>query len=124
VLLHIEKAIYLIDTQIGFIERQILSQINSKIVPESYLEKIQWKGGQTELVELIYALHEAGCFGKIALKKVFICVGKIFDCEITNFYRLFWDIRNRMGEERTFFLNKLRKALSDKLVRMDSGTRS
>jgi len=32
-----------------------------------------------------------------------------------------WDIKNRTAEERTFFLNKLRKKLLDKLVRMDSG---
>lgn len=77
-----------------------------------------------ELVELVYALHEAGSFGNIPLKKLFGFIGKMFDCEITNYYRLFWDIKNRMGEERTFFLNKLRKKLSEKLVRMDSGARS
>lgn len=72
-----------------------------------------------ELVELVYALHEAGCFGDTPLKTVFEVVGKTFDCEITNYYRLFWNVRNRTTEDRTFFLNKLRKALSDRLVRMD-----
>ena len=76
-----------------------------------------------ELVELIYALHEAGSFGKILLKILFGCMSKMFGCEITNYYRLFWDIKNRIGDERTFFLNKLRKMLSDKLIRMDKGVR-
>jgi len=77
-----------------------------------------------ELVELVYALHEAGSFGKIPLKMLFAFISKMFGCEITNYYRLFWDIKNRTNEERCFFLKKLRKTLSDKLVRMDSGARS
>jgi hypothetical protein len=85
---------------------------------------LQWAGTQMELVELVYALHEAGSFGKTPLKTLFTVTGKIFSCEVTNCYRLFWDIKNRIGEERTFFLNKLQKVLSDKLFRMDSGARS
>jgi hypothetical protein len=77
-----------------------------------------------ELVELVYALHEAGSFGNIPLKTLFAAVGKMFGCEITNYYRLFWDIRNRTAENRPFFLYKLIQKLSDKFVRMDSGARS
>ena len=112
---YIQKAEYLIDTQINLTERQILSQNNSEITPELYPEKIQWEGGQVELVELVYALHEAGCLGKTPLKTLFAFVGKMFGCEITNYYRLFWDIRNRNVENRTSFLNKLVKKLLDKL---------
>jgi len=70
---------------------------------------------------LLYAFHEADCFGKISLKDLFFTMGQIVDCKVKNHYRLFWDIKNRTAEERTFFLNKLRKKLLDKLVRMDSG---
>ena len=119
-----EKILYLIDLQIDFVERQIFSQTDPSIKDKSDLEKIQWKGGQMELVELIYVLHEAGSFGTTLLKKLFTTIGKILDCEVDNYYRLFWNVRNRVNEERTFFLDKLRKALSDKLVRMDSGERS
>jgi hypothetical protein len=76
-----------------------------------------------EFVELVYALHEAGSFGKTPLKTLFAAGSKMVGCDIKNHYRLFWDIRNRMGKERIFFLNKLRKALSDKLTRMDCGAR-
>jgi hypothetical protein len=86
-------------------------------------ENIRWEGSQMEFVELIYALHEAGSFGKTPLKTLFAVSSKTFGCDIKNNYRLFWDVRNRMGKERTFFLNKLRKALSNKLTRMDCGAR-
>ena len=82
---------------------------------------LKWTGTQIEFVELVYALHEAGCFGKTPLKTLFASIGKMLGCEVENYYRLFWNVRNRMSEERTFFLDKLQKALSNKLFRMDSG---
>ncbi|GAB6013037.1 RteC domain-containing protein [Viscerimonas tarda] len=99
-------------------------QNNSNPLSTVQLEKIQWAGSRMELVELVYALHEAGCFGKTPLKTVFKIIGKTFDCEIENYYRLFWDVRNRAAEDRAFFLNKLQKTLSEKFIRMDSGARS
>ena len=77
-----------------------------------------------ELVELIYALYEAECFGKQPLNSLFAFIGKMFGCEITNYYRLFWDIKNRINDDRAYFLNKLHKVLSDKLFRMDNDARS
>ncbi|MDR1583075.1 MAG: RteC domain-containing protein [Prevotellaceae bacterium] len=114
----LQKAVYLIDTQIAFAERQMLPQDSSQPAI------LQWQGGAMELVELVYALCEAGCFGKTPLKNLFSIIGKMFGCEITNYYRLFWDIRNRASEDRAFFLKKLITALSDKLNRMDGGSRS
>jgi len=115
---------YLIDTQIDLVGRQILSQTDTEISSAPSFRKIRWKSGLMELVELVYALHEANCFGKVSLKILFAFFGKVFDCEIPNFYRLFWDIKSRTGDERTRFLNKLRKSLTDKLIRMDGGVRS
>ena len=83
---------------------------------------LKWAGTQMELVELIYALHENSCFGDISLKELFRIMAQAVDCEVKNHYRLFWDIKNRVGEERTYFLRKLIKKLSAKLVRMDSGS--
>jgi hypothetical protein len=120
-ILYLVRASNLIDKQISFVEKQLLAESNpcDSIVPCT----IQWKGSLMELVELVYALHEAGCFGTVSLKLLFAFIGKVFGCEIPNYYRLFWDIPNRAGDDRTFFLNKLRKALSDKLIRKDKGKR-
>jgi hypothetical protein len=114
---YIQKSVYLIDTQIYFIEKQTAPQN----IQQSTI--LQWQGTTMEFVELVYALHEAGCFGDVSLKNVFQSVGKAFGCEVTNYYRLFWDIKNRSAEERAFFLKKLIRALSDKLLRMDSGSK-
>ena len=42
-------------------------------------------------------------------------IGQLFDCEISNYYRLFWDIRSRVAEERTFFLSRLKTKLLEKM---------
>jgi hypothetical protein len=76
-----------------------------------------------ELVELLYALHEAKCFGDVPLKELFDIVGEMFDCRIKNYYRLFWDIQNRIKNSRTKFLDKIRQMLTEKLMRLDNGER-
>jgi len=120
-----KKALELLDRRIEFVEKQILSGLNAVHCPPkqktSSEKTLKWTGTQMEFVELVYALHEASCFGNISLKDLFHGLGQLTGCEVKNHYRLFWDIKNRVAEERTFFLNKLRKILSDKLVRMDSG---
>jgi hypothetical protein len=117
----ITTAVNLIDTQIAFVEKRLLATTESEQFEKT--DTIQWEGTPMELVELIYALHEAGSFGVVSLKSLFSFVGKVFCYEIPNYYRLFWDIPNRTGDDRTLFLNKLRKVLSDKLLRKDRGER-
>ena len=77
---YIEKLLYLIDTQINFVERLLISP-NSHDPPT---EKIRWHGSRIEFVELVYALHEVGSFGKTTLKKAFLLLGDFFDFEILN----------------------------------------
>ena len=114
---YLNKAIELINDQIEWAERQLLAEQGNHDPPR---EKIRWSGSRIELVELVYALYEAGCFGEATLKKAFLLIGQLFDCEIPNYYRLFWNIRNRVARERTYFLNRLKTKLSEKLTRMDA----
>ena len=114
---YVDKAVQLINDQIEWTEKQLLAKQDDSEPPP---ENIRWSGTRMEFVELIYALHTAGCFGKTTLKKAFLLIGKLFDYETPNHYRLFWDIRNRVTKERTFFLNKMREKLSERLIRMDA----
>jgi hypothetical protein len=108
------KSIRLIIAQI---ER---AEMRTPVQGSPVMGTLQWQGTPIELVEVVYALHEAGCFGDTTLKTVFTVVGKAFDCEITNYYRLFWDIRNRSATDRAYFLNRLLKAFLYRLDRMDN----
>lgn len=113
---YLDKAILLVNTQIDFAEHGLLS--TTHVAQEDVFPKIKWMGAQSELVELVYALHETESFGKVSLKEIFTVICKIFDCEIKNYFRLFWDIKGRKGE-RTPFLKKLIETLNNKMIRMD-----
>ena len=119
----IEKSIMLIDSQIEWIQEQILWMKSTRSCP--YMSNIEnrktlkWMSNPMDLVELLYALHEAGCIEKIFLKDLFLLAGKLFDCEINNFTSLYWKIRNRIKGDRTSFLDKLKRTLMRKMEKED-----
>ena len=108
-------------------EKQILASQNTTHCPSnsktSSGETLKWAGTQVEFVELLYALHEAGCFGDTSLKDLFLRMGQMVDCEVKNHSRIFWNIKNRRAEDRPSFLKKLIKMFSNKFARIDSGVR-
>jgi len=71
------------------------------------------------LVELLYALYEAGYFGTTPLKKLFTAASDFFRCEVKSCYRLFWCVKNRVKGDRTALLDKLKKALIKKMEQAD-----
>jgi hypothetical protein len=120
---YVEKAIELVDKQIALVEKQLLAEQTGVHCPFNFKTAIQkmlpWKGETVELVELLYALHEAGSFGKIFLNNLFVVAGKVFGVEISNYYRLFWGSKTRMKGDRTIFLDKLKQALNAKIEKSD-----
>jgi hypothetical protein len=124
---YLNKAILLINTQLDFVKGQIQiekqGQCTLLVSQQNSYQKVKWTGTIIQLVELIYALYEAGCFKDVPLKELFTVMGATFSCEIKNHYRLFWDIKNRKIGDRTKFLDDLKTALTIKLCRMDGRER-
>jgi hypothetical protein len=119
----VEKAHELIDREIELLEREIVASqmgVQCPLTQNKVVRKVlQWTGEPVELVELLYALHEAGCFGKVFLKNLFDDAGKLFGVEISNYYRLFWGSKTRVKGDRTTFLDKLKKALTNKIEKSE-----
>jgi hypothetical protein len=101
----------LLRTQIEFVRWQIKQAAS---LPE---KRLKWTSGIVDLVELVYALHEAGCFnqGNIYLKDLFVEMGNIFGMEIKNFSLYFTSIKNRVKGDRTKFLDKLKHTLVNRM---------
>jgi hypothetical protein len=118
----LNKAILLVDTQMEFVRCQIQAE-QEVAVSVHASKKAKWTGTIIQLVELVYALHEAGCFSNISLKELFAVLCGVFQCEVKNYYRLFWDIKNRTSGDRTEFLDWMKKRLMGKFHRMDGGAR-
>ena len=102
-----EKAIKLIDIQIAWTEKQIISGQSKEHSPL----KLKWKGSVVEWVELLYALQSAGCIyhngKKVSLKQLFSKMGKIFDVKVAEFTTYFMNIKNRADKNRTKFIDLL-----------------
>jgi hypothetical protein len=114
------KAILLINTQLEYAKYGLSLTVPVPVhaVQRSVLPGLKWMGTKSELVELVYALHETGAFGAASLKNTFTVICKIFDCDIKNYHRLFWDIKGRKGN-RTPFLKSIMQNLENKCIQMD-----
>jgi hypothetical protein len=72
-----------------------------------------------EFVEMVYALHTAKKLGELPLKNAFAVLNETFNVDIKNYYRLFWDIKNRVKGDRTVFLDLLKKTMVDWMKKLD-----
>jgi hypothetical protein len=86
---------------------------------EQAVKKLKWTGSIIEFVELVYALHAAGKLGEVSLKNAFAVLSEMFDMEVKNYYRLFWDIKNRVKGDRTVFLDSLKKVMAALMEKLD-----
>jgi hypothetical protein len=81
--------------------------------------KETWTGSKTDLVELLYALHESGCFnfGKISLVRLTGYLENVFNISLGDVYRTYLSIRGRAN--RTQFLDQLKEKLIAKMNKDD-----
>lgn len=87
---------------------------------EQLLTNIQWTAPKVALVELVYALHESGSvtLGKNDLIELGRTLGKVFNIEMSDMYRMFNEIRGRK-KDRCRFLIQLTNVLHSKMEQMD-----
>jgi hypothetical protein len=80
----------------------------------------KWTGTKIALIELIYALHAEGVFnnGASDLKETAKFFEEIFDVDLGQFHRTFFEMRARKAD-RTKFLNSLRDTLLRKMDEVD-----
>jgi hypothetical protein len=83
--------------------------------------KLKWTGSIIDWVELNYALHEVKKInnGEISLRELFQQMGEIFDFNVKEFANYFMNIKGRLEENKTKFLDELKKALVRKMADAD-----
>lgn len=86
----------------------------------SQTTSLSWTDSKVALVELIYALHEAGVFnnGKSDIKQIVGCFEEQFSVDLGNYARVFSEIRIRKSGQ-TNFLDHLRERLSQFIKNLD-----
>lgn len=83
--------------------------------------KLKWTASKADLIESIYALHSAGAFnhGKADLKEIAEYFEEIFDIDLGQYTRVFYDIRSRKTN-KTKFLHTLKQALIKRMSDTDN----
>lgn len=76
----------------------------------TYVYSIPWMGSKTALIELIYSLHATGVL-KADMKQIALCFEEVFSIDLSNYARIFSDIKMRKSGQ-TNFLDQLRDKLS------------
>lgn len=79
-----------------------------------------WTGSKVGIIELIYALHAEGVFneGKCELREIVYNFGKVFNVEIGQVHRTFYEICARKSD-RAKFLNTLKENLLKRIEQSD-----
>lgn len=74
---------------------------------------IPWTGSKIALIELIYSLHATSVinYGKADVKQIAMCFEEVFSIDLSNYARMFSDIKIRKSGQ-TNFLDQLRDKLS------------
>ncbi|MFN3752567.1 RteC domain-containing protein [Flavobacterium sp.] len=80
----------------------------------------KWTGTKIALIELVYALHAEGVFnnGASDLKETAKFFEEVFDVDLGQFHRTFFEMRARKAD-RTKFLNSLRDTLVRRMDEVD-----
>ena len=83
--------------------------------------QLNWSGNNSELVELIYALHTSGKInnGNVDIKKITNAFEELFNTDLGNYYQSFNDIKNRKIN-RTKFIDKLKTSLVNYMNELDN----
>lgn len=84
-------------------------------------KSVKWTTSKTDLIELVYALHAAGVFnnGKAELKEVALYLQQVFQTDLGQYNRVFYDIRSRKNN-KTKCLDNLREALIKRMKDTDN----
>ncbi|GHT41482.1 hypothetical protein FACS189437_08450 [Bacteroidia bacterium] len=77
--------------------------------------KLTWTAKKTDLIELLYALDAVGCFnsGSVSLNQIAAYFENIFNTDLSNFPRDFYEMRIR--NDQTPFMDKLKNLLKKRM---------
>ncbi|PJB20146.1 MAG: tetracycline regulation of excision, RteC [Flavobacteriaceae bacterium CG_4_9_14_3_um_filter_33_16] len=102
------------------IEILVTHHNNPKSHPMKQSSKLFWTGSKTDLIELIYALHNCGAInsGTADIKEMALVFEQMFNIDLGNYYHTFIEIRARKNS-KTKFLDRLIDVLTKRFEESD-----
>lgn len=85
----------------------------------------QWTGTVVQLAELVYALDEIKCInnGNATINDLSTLLGTLFNIDLRECYGMYTDMKRRKNDNRTYFLDEMRKKLNQRMERDDEKER-
>jgi hypothetical protein len=77
--------------------------------------KLTWTARKTDLIEMLYALDATSCFnsGNVSLNQIAAYFENVFNTDLSNFSRDFYEMRVRL--DRTPFFDRLKTLLKKRM---------
>ncbi|MDJ1503564.1 RteC domain-containing protein [Xanthocytophaga agilis] len=100
-----------------YLNKELIMLDNAAVV-ESSKSNLHWTLSKTACIELLYALHSVGAFGKVDLKQIATYFENAFHVDLKNYYRTFLEIRIRKTG-RSAFLDLLKERLIQRMDEAD-----
>ena len=107
------------------IEQELLDMRIKELLPNApaatSAKKFLWIGKAIDWVELLYALDTCDCInnGEIGVEELADAFSEMFGVEIKNCYNVYMNMKLRMDESPTYFLDELREKLNRRKVESD-----
>ncbi len=115
---HIHAAIQYTDSAIEWVCKNppVKEESGGKNFPANSAS-IRWTDGIIHLIEILYACHELKLFnnGEITLKQVVEYVCGVLGVDVKNASSYYARMRRRKGDDRTYFIDRLREVLLRKM---------
>lgn len=112
------KALWFIHKTLIYIQPQrIPSSIPSNSGAIAPVNSYQWTGSAVELVEFIYGLKEMQSInnGETPITELASFISSQFSIEIKDCYSAYIDIKRRKNDSRTYYLDKMRERLNQRM---------
>ena len=110
----------MLDSAVDWLKIDVRSLSESEKIPKRKSSHYQWTADISNLVELAYAILEAGCVndGDAEVMAFVEFLGETFNIKIERCSDFYYKMRTKSGR-RTAFLHKLIKALEARMDRDD-----
>lgn len=115
------------DTVCGYVKKahSFVCEVRQHITTNGHLltnedgnaPPLKWTGNAVDLVEMVYGISVMGCVndGKTPLRDMAAMLYSFFGVNAKDCYRFYVDIRGRKNDDRTYFLDEMRKKLNEKM---------
>lgn len=132
---YMKKLVHFIDAQLDIIKWQTMGCDMSRLKISTNIHKnmkgettitLQWTGSISDFVEMCYGTYETKVInnGEIDIKQLIDLLSKAFNFPIKNGYNTFREIRKRVGESRTTFLDTMVTKVNERMNDMDNSVYS